>query len=116
MAEVFGTNPADVVAGIGPSIGPCCYEVGAEVIDGWLATGVAGAAQAVEDRQSSYHFDLWSANRLALLGAGVSSEQIEVSGICVRCEVERFFSYRASKQGVASPGRMMLVAQLAKRS
>jgi YfiH family protein len=112
MAETFGSDPGDLVAGIGPSIGPCCYEVGREVIDGWIEAEVAGYDAAVIERDTGYHFDLWAANRLVLIQAGLSGSRIESSGVCVRCAHERFFSYRATRQIGARPGRNMLVAQL----
>jgi YfiH family protein len=112
MRDVFGSNPSDILAGIGPSIGPCCYEVGDEVISAWQGAGVPGAQDAVRECVGSYHLDLWSANRLVLLAAGLEPRRIEVSAECVRCNVERFFSYRAAKQGLAMPGRMLMVAQL----
>lgn len=115
MQRTFGSDPADVMAGIGPSIGPCCYEVGDEVIDRWTDQKVRDGNAAILRRESSYHFDLWTANRLSLVDSGVPPHQIEVSGVCVRCEVDRFFSYRATLQGVASPGRMLMVAQLQPR-
>lgn len=115
LRRAFGSDPADVVAGIGPSIGPCCYEVGDEVIEHWAGQGVRDGKRAVIRRGTSYHFDLWNANRLALIDAGVPRRQIDVSGLCVRCEVARFFSHRAARQGIATPGRMLMVAQLLPR-
>jgi YfiH family protein len=112
MTEAFGTDPANVVAGIGPSIGPCCYQVGSEVIDAWRKSDVAGLERAVVKDGSGYHFDLWAANRLVLVQAGVPDQQIEHSAHCVRCEHERFFSYRATRQIGSAPGRNLMVAQL----
>jgi YfiH family protein len=112
MTEAYGTEPADIVAGIGPSIGPCCYEVGGEVIDTWLEAAVPGKKRAVINHGTGYHFDLWAANRLVLVQAGVPDRQIEYSAHCVRCEHERFFSYRATRQIGTSPGRNLMVAQL----
>ena len=114
MREAFRSDPADLRVGIGPSIGPCCYEVGAEVVDAWRGAGVDRAEEAIVAGGS--HFDLWSANRLALIAAGVAERNIEVSGVCVRCQVERFFSYRAAGSGAATAGRMLMVAQLSERS
>jgi YfiH family protein len=112
MVEVFGTDPADLFAGIGPSIGPCCYEVGSEVIDAWAEADVTGQEAAVHDRETGYHFNLWAANRLVLIQAGLAGDRIESSNVCVRCEHERYFSYRATRQIGAHPGRNLLVAQL----
>jgi YfiH family protein len=110
----FGTQLDELQVGIGPSIGPCCYEVGDEVIEAWRATQTPNAERAVS-RCASYHFDLWSANRLALEGIGVARRNIEISGLCTRCERNRFFSYRAAREGLAPSGRMLLVAQLLPR-
>ena len=112
MTDAFGTEPADVVAGIGPSIGPCCYEVGHAVIDAWQESEVANSDRAVIERGSGTHFDLWTANRLVLVQAGVPEQQIEYSALCVRCEHKHFFSYRASRQIGSVAGRNMMVAQL----
>jgi YfiH family protein len=116
MERAFGTRPDDLYAGIGPSIGPCCYEVGAEVVERWGASSGDWGLQAVLPRESTYHFDLWAANRLALRACGVPDDQIETSGACVRCQAEQYFSYRAARQGHWRPGRMMMVAQLAARA
>lgn len=112
MTDAFGTDPRDIIAGIGPSIGPCCYEVGIEVIDAWYASEVANPRRAVIECGSGYHFDLWAANRHVLVQAGVPEDQIEYSEHCVRCEHDRFFSYRATRQAGAVPGRNLMVAQL----
>jgi polyphenol oxidase len=87
LREVFGSDPRDIAAGIGPAIGPCCYTVGDDV------------REAFSDRPhlfSDGKLDLWEANRQALVEAGVPAENIEVAGICTRCESERFFSHRAN--------------------
>jgi hypothetical protein len=113
MRAAYGTQPSDLWAGVGPSIGPCCYEVGDEVIDAWLAGGIVDSQRAVTpgpgERQ---HFDLWSANHLQLMATGVPSEHIEVAQRCVRCEMGRFFSHRAAMTGAAQRGLMLMAAQL----
>ncbi len=111
LQTAYGSRPCDLVAGIGPSIGPCCYEVGDDVIQAWRDSHVVGADEAVH-RQASYHFDMWSANRLQLVQAGLAPEAIEDSRVCTRCARERFFSYRAFKAGLGPSGRMMMVTQL----
>ncbi len=112
MTDAFASSPSDIFAGVGPSIGPCCYEVGHEVIDSWSRSDTPGYDRAVLERESGYHFDLWEANRLVLRAAGVPDDQIESSKRCVRCEHERFFSYRATRQLGSPPGRNLMIAQL----
>jgi YfiH family protein len=102
MAAAFGTRPGDVVAGIGPAIGPCCYEVGDDVV-----TAFADRPYLFRDGR----LDLWEANRDALIAAGVPRSQIEVAGICTRCQAEQFFSHRANAGQPA--GRFAAVMRLA---
>lgn len=97
MAEAYGSNPADLVAVIGPAIGPCCYEVGPEVIEAVQQAFPAAAALLHQPANGAStpanpHFDLWAANRWQLEQAGVG--QIETAGICTRCQRETFFSHR----------------------
>lgn len=90
VAELGG-DPAGVRAGIGPSIGPCCFEVGEEVVaefpdaDGACTIGPRGRP----------HLDLWEINRRQLVAAGVRPEHVEVSGACTRCDPQTYFSHRA---------------------
>ena len=112
MAAAFGSRPRDLLAGIGPSIGPCCYEVGPEVIAGWAASGVAGWRDARVERSPRPHFDLWRANRLNLLRAGVLDSRIETAAICTKCVADHFFSHRAAVAGERPAGRMIMAAQL----
>ncbi len=98
MTDRYGSRPADIIAGVGPSIGPCCYQVGEPVLSE-VATAF-GAARATEllPKQSdgSHHFDLWQAISLTLHEVGLSASNIEQSGLCTRCHNDQFFSYRAT--------------------
>jgi YfiH family protein len=100
MAETFGTPPDALRVWLGPAIGGCCYEVGAEVVDAWRAIGRADADAALRQTDGSTIFDLRAANRLLLRRTGVPETQIEASAACTRCEAERWFSHRA--QGPAT--------------
>ncbi len=79
MAREFGTAPGDLHAAIGPGIGKCCYEVGPEVAAQFGQTGRA-------------HIDLAAENRRQLSDRGVS--RIYVAGLCTKCGVDDFHSYR----------------------
>lgn len=97
MSAAFGSDPADLAAVVGPAIGPCCYEVGPEVVaavrmafpvaDVLLSSPANGGSAAARP-----HFDLWAANRWQLEQAGVG--QVEIAGICTCCQRETFFSHR----------------------
>jgi YfiH family protein len=93
MQTVYGTQPADVQAAIGPSISAARYQVGEEVVQAVAqAFGTTdGLIRRAED--GSAYFDLWEANRQALLRAGV--RQIEISGICTATRTDEFYSHRA---------------------
>ncbi|MGC8782477.1 MAG: peptidoglycan editing factor PgeF, partial [Anaerolineae bacterium] len=106
LCREYGSRPADLIAGIGPSIGPCCYEVGDEVTDAVAATfdrpdellpAPAGKARR--------HFDLWAANRRWLLEAGV--RRIEIAELCTACRVDEFYSYRAERGKTGHFGAVM---------
>lgn len=95
MRERFDCRPEEIYAGIGPSIGPCCFEVGEEVAAVFRrafpeGTGLVRPGKAA----GKWTVDLWEANRSALASAGVRADRIEVAGLCSKCSGEKFFSYR----------------------
>ena len=95
----FGSRPAQLRAALGPSIGPCCFEVGPEVVDAFQQA-FPGAQQLIHPagtgpaRGKRPHVDLWTAARLALLGAGLEPAHIDAPPPCTMCAPERFHSYR----------------------
>ncbi len=91
MGRLYGTQPADLIVGIGPAIGGCCYEVGEEVVNHFRAYPHAITTQ----NHGKYLLDTRQINAQQLTSLGVPPEQIEISPICTACEHERFFSYRA---------------------
>ncbi|UCC62018.1 MAG: peptidoglycan editing factor PgeF [Anaerolineae bacterium] len=95
MVRAFGSRPADIVAGVGPSIGPCCYEVGAEVAARVRAGFKEGEGWLLSQGNGAIHLDLWAANRQQLEAVGVG--QVEVAGLCTACRSDEFFSHRAEK-------------------
>ena len=106
MNRTWGTVSEDVVAWIGPSIGPCCYEVGPEVAEHFPASSVAGAG----DRS---HLDLRDAARRRLVSAGLISENLAGLDLCTSCETELFFSHRrATREGQKTTGRQAMLVWL----
>lgn len=91
MAASFGTDPLNVIAGIGPSIGPCCYEVGHEVVD-----KADDMEPYIYYKKGKPYLDLWEANKAQLMKAGVRSSNIEVAGICTKDNADIYFSSRAN--------------------
>ena len=99
MVQVFGSNPQDIVAGIAPSIGACCYEVGEDV-----ARHFAHTPKCMTTKEDKSMLDLPYLNKMQLLKAGLTDANITLSNICTSCEVEHYFSYR-KEQGCT--GRFM---------
>jgi polyphenol oxidase len=93
MHARFGSIPGDILAGIGPSIGPDHYEVGLDVVAQVRGAFGQNASGLLTDNAGAIHFDLWAANSLALENAGV--RQIELAGLCTACHTEDWYSHRA---------------------
>jgi YfiH family protein len=127
MQMHFATNPADLLAAIGPSIGPCCYEVGTEVATQFLSQFPEAPGWFDEFRTGdepnpvqwlnmmppghqpppkNVRLDLKKANRAQLLSAGLRPQNISVSDLCTACRPDLLFSHR--KQGPQS-GRLLSV-------
>lgn len=82
-----------VRAVVGPSIGPCCYEVSPELAQRFEAE----IGPVVRRGSGGPHLDLWESNRRVLLAAGVDAECIEVMKVCTSCDSGRFFSHRRDR-------------------
>ena len=95
MQARYGCKPQDLLAAIGPSIGPDHYEIGPDVIERVRQAFGADADRLLETRTGRVYLDLWTANFLQLQKTGV--EQIEMAKICTACHVEDWFSHRAEK-------------------
>jgi len=92
MKEAFGTRPEQLLAAIGPSIGPCCYEVDETVA---RAVGVPEAVRKAGGRANGrFMLDLKEANRQFMIKEGLAPNHIEVSRYCTRCRTDLFFSHR----------------------
>jgi YfiH family protein len=98
MKEAFGSSPANIKVGIGPSIGPCCYRVGPEVIS-MVESMLHGKSEYIlnESKDGKGYLDLWKANLEGLLRAGIERENIEIAMRCTCHEPDLFFSYRRQK-------------------
>ena len=100
MNENFGSNPADIICGIGPSICKDCYEVSKDVADAFKSSfgedydKILRPSTFNPDDENKFMLDLWEACKLALLEAGVKEEHIEVTDYCTRCNPELFYSHR----------------------
>lgn len=107
----LGVEPGRLWAALGPAIGPCCFEVGDDVVTALLCAGVQRSALGLrEGRRGRPHLDLRSACRALLVRAGLRDERIEDVGSCTCCDPDRYESFR--RDGAAS-GRMRGVIALA---
>jgi polyphenol oxidase len=95
VTNTFGSNPGDLIAGIGPSISRSNYQVGSEVINAFknILPGHDKLYTKMDDTGHGY-LDLWEANRLILCNAGVLPGRIETAGLCAYDRKELFFSAR----------------------
>jgi len=97
MQEVFGTDPKNVLAAIGPSIGLCCFECHGEVPEAMLASyGDSAAPYITDDKNGKFHVDLAGLCALSLLGCGVSDSNITLSEECTFCRSDIYWSHRAT--------------------
>ena len=109
----YHSLPDTLLAAIGPCIGPCCYEVGGELLQAFQVKGwtEADCARWFVRRGGRWFLDIWRANADQLAGAGVPVGQIFVSGVCTACQPAWFNSYRREgagtgrQAGFIRPGR-----------
>lgn len=100
MVQVYGSRPADLHVALGPSIGPCCYEVGNEVlrrVDEQYSGG-SGLIRRLDHGKGM--LDLLELNRRQLLRAGITEDHFYSTGFCTSCHPELFSSYR--REGIRS--------------
>lgn len=101
MTSLYGTNPSDVFAAIGPAIGGCCYEV--DPPHAWELEAMAremklrSSAFIRECPNDKFMLDLPECNRLELIAAGVEGEKISMSDLCTKCNSDLLWSHRATK-------------------
>jgi YfiH family protein len=107
MVEAFGTRPEDLLAGLGPAIGPCCYTVGDKVAAamGYVLPEWSEAMTPLGE--GSWRLDLSVANAQQLAAEGV--KQIEAANLCTSCRQDEFYSHRA---GNGRTGRFAVIAFL----
>lgn len=103
MMQSYGSHPADILAAIGPSIGPCCYEVE------WDTAQHFAPAFKTKKENGKFYVDLWETNRQQLMECGVLSKNIFLSRECTMCKSDLYYSYRAQHE---NSGRMAAIISL----
>jgi copper oxidase (laccase) domain-containing protein len=122
MRLAFASEPRDLLAAIGPSIGPCCYQVGPDVVEAAALAfpdhvddvlvepdmASAGSFRASVN-EGGKHFDLWRANELDLVQAGMDEDRIECARLCTSCRTDLFFSHRAERGATGRFGGIVML-------
>lgn len=99
LKQSFDCDPKQIIAVIGPSICMECYEIGEETAGEFIRAfpGVWEDKLLIAKGNGKYLCDLWAANRAVLLEAGLSEENIHISGVCTSCNSDLLFSHRKTQ-------------------
>jgi purine-nucleoside/S-methyl-5'-thioadenosine phosphorylase / adenosine deaminase len=109
LAGEYNSEPQDLRVAIGASAGPCCYEVGIEVILAFTTRFKDGDKLFKPTREGHALVDLLKSNRDQLMATGVREDRIHTAPICTMCRTDLFFSYRREKGLNGKVGRLMAV-------
>ena len=109
LQNEYGAHPENVRVAIGPAAAVCCYEVGAEVIDGFRERFAYADDLLVPTREGHARIDLIQANKRQLMDAGVSRDRMHIAPFCTMMRTDLFFSYRQEKKLLGKVGRLMSV-------
>lgn len=113
MQETYNSNLEDILIGIGPSIGSCCYSVREDVYNKFKENKFNTKDIFIKESTEVWKLDLWKANRQVFIEKGIRNENITLSDQCTSCNNKEFFSYRRDK---GKTGRMAALIQLKKLS
>lgn len=109
MTKNYNTNPDDLVCIIGPSIGPCCYEVSQELAEKFNTNFTNSTEKLYTIEDGKYKLDLWKVNKYIIKECGVKDENIINLKICTSCNSDKFHSYRKHNQ---TPKRIGTILQI----
>lgn len=120
MTERFGSDPADIIAAMGPFIGPCCYEVDERVVSSfessikrkpgaWSAVFSPSAALSANGKVDRWMFDLAGANLLQLDAAGIACSNISLSPYCTCCSDGLFYSHRRDGEKTGRQAAILMI-------
>lgn len=113
MMQHYGCQSENMLAALGPSNGPCCYEVGEDVYkEARIALGSNNDIVKQAQQPGKYIFDQWAANIRQLKDAGLKETHIECAGLCTQCNTDKFYSSRADE---GYTGRFMAGIMLKKQ-
>ncbi len=116
MSDVFGTDPADILAGLSPSVGKCHFVVGRDVADAYVAEFGEDAVRFLDEGAGGvWRLDLWQANAEQLCAIGVPGDRIEVGGQCTACTPALFYSHRRDGSGTGRIAGIVMLHSTGRR-
>jgi YfiH family protein len=110
MIDIYGSNTEDIIVGIGPSIGPCCYEVSKE-LGQQFTEKYNNFKDILHYKDDSTYLDLWKINYLQVKEKNLLKDNIILSKACTSCHIDKFYSYRKEK---GTKNRMVAAISIAK--
>ena len=109
MIDNYDTNPKDLVCVIGPSIGPCCYEVSKDLVEKFNMNFTNSTEKFHTIEEGRYKLDLWKVNEYILRECGVKDENIINLKLCTSCNSDKFHSYRKHNQTLERIGTILQI-------
>ena len=109
MIDNYDTNPKDLVCVIGPSIGPCCYEVSKDLVEKFNMNFTNSTEKFYTIEEGRYKLDLWKVNEYILRECGVKDENIINLKLCTSCNSDKFHSYRKHNQTLERIGTILQI-------
>lgn len=106
----YGSRPEDIICAVGPSICQECYEISADVAEEFAREFAGHEAEILREspkNHGKYHLNLWRANEIVLMEAGIKKKHIAVTDVCTCCNSEVLYSHRASHGRRGSLGGYM---------
>ena len=112
MQENFGSKPEDLLAAVGPSVCMDCYEVSEDVAEAFAKEFPDNEKEILKSKGSGkYLLDLWRANEIVFMEAGVPKEQIVTTNLCTCCNPKLLFSHRASHGKRGNLGAFLMIKE-----
>lgn len=110
LTKEYNSQPEDILAAIGPSIGPCCYEISKD-LGHKFAEKYRNFDNILIKKKNNIYLDLWRLNYLQLRAKGIMNKNITLSNSCTSCNIDKFYSYRREK---GTNNRMVAAISLTK--
>ena len=113
MEKAYGSRPEDIITAIGPSICQDCYEVSEDVIEAFRENFEEKDWPGLFYRKENgkYQLNLWEANKIILLEAGILPEHISMPNLCTCCNPQLLFSHRASHGKRGNLGAFLMLKE-----